>query len=81
MIDFKSNFINISKYLTIDQFQNYQLSYLYKVIHLNVGTKPKMLKKNVQLNFFLNSFLKLYSKLFSRLKQVKIYILIYVCIF
>ena len=73
-MDFKSNFINISKYINLNQFQNYQLNYLYKVIHFNIGTKPKILKKNLQLNFFLNSFLKLNSNLFNRLKLVKIFI-------
>lgn len=71
MIDFKSNFLNISKYLLIDHFQNYQLSYLYKVIHLEIGTKPKIFKKKIQLNFFFNSFLKLHSQLFTRLTPNK----------
>lgn len=74
MIDFKSNIINISKYITIDQIRNYQFNYLYKVIHSGVGTKPQMLKRNLQFNFFFNSFLKLYSNLFTRLKRVKIFI-------
>lgn len=81
MIDLKSNILNISNYTTIDQFRNYQLNYLYKVIHSNIGTKPKMFKKNAQLNFFFNSFLKQYSNIFTRLRLVKIYILFSVSIF